>query len=193
MKAATLWQPWASLLAANLKLYETRSWSTNYRGKIAIHAAKRSPPMVDWPIELLEKVVIKIGAFSRLPRGAIVAIADLVDVVRTEDIKRGDMPMYEHLLGDFSPGRFAWKLENVVRVLDPIKVSGFQRLWDWHPQWVEVTTWVDSEDRERIHKRLDRAGIVWGETQWMQRSKMVCVASQHAEEAKRILERRLNR
>lgn len=41
MKAITLWQPWASLLACGAKGYETRSWATSYRGQIAIHAAKK--------------------------------------------------------------------------------------------------------------------------------------------------------
>ena len=43
MKALTLWQPWASLIAVGAKTIETRSWSTKYRGPLAIHAAKRRP------------------------------------------------------------------------------------------------------------------------------------------------------
>ncbi len=39
MKALTLHQPWASLIAWGDKEIETRSWSTNYRGPIAIHSA----------------------------------------------------------------------------------------------------------------------------------------------------------
>ena len=41
IKALTLWQPWASLIAWGEKQYETRSWSTEYRGLLAIHASKR--------------------------------------------------------------------------------------------------------------------------------------------------------
>lgn len=44
MKAITLWQPWAQLIAIGEKRYETRSWETKYRGMIAIHAAKKKPP-----------------------------------------------------------------------------------------------------------------------------------------------------
>ncbi|NEQ45665.1 MAG: ASCH domain-containing protein [Leptolyngbya sp. SIOISBB] len=40
-KIITLWQPWASLVAYGFKQYETRSWATNYRGPLLIHAAKR--------------------------------------------------------------------------------------------------------------------------------------------------------
>jgi len=42
LKALTLWQPWASLLAGGGKMFETRSWKTNYRGPVVIHAAKLS-------------------------------------------------------------------------------------------------------------------------------------------------------
>lgn len=40
MKALTLHQPWASLIATGAKTLETRSWPTRYRGPLAIHAAK---------------------------------------------------------------------------------------------------------------------------------------------------------
>jgi hypothetical protein len=47
VKALTLHQPWASLVAAGVKMIETRSWSTRYRGPLAIHAgAKR--PRAEW-------------------------------------------------------------------------------------------------------------------------------------------------
>ena len=39
MKALTLYEPYATLVALNLKKIETRGWRTNYRGPLAIHAA----------------------------------------------------------------------------------------------------------------------------------------------------------
>jgi len=38
MKTITLKQPWATLVAEGIKKYEFRSWKTNYRGKVLIHA-----------------------------------------------------------------------------------------------------------------------------------------------------------
>ena len=38
MKIITLKQPWASLVAYGIKKYEFRTWKTNYRGKLLIHA-----------------------------------------------------------------------------------------------------------------------------------------------------------
>jgi hypothetical protein len=43
MKALSLWQPWATLIALKKKQIETRSWRTTYRGPLAIHAAKSYP------------------------------------------------------------------------------------------------------------------------------------------------------
>ena len=40
MKCLTIKQPWASLIIDGYKKYEFRSWKTNYRGKIFIHAGK---------------------------------------------------------------------------------------------------------------------------------------------------------
>lgn len=40
MKAITLHQPWATLVSLGVKTIETRSWTTRYRGPLAIHAAK---------------------------------------------------------------------------------------------------------------------------------------------------------
>lgn len=40
MKALSIKQPWAYLIAAGFKDIENRSWKTNYRGKFLIHASK---------------------------------------------------------------------------------------------------------------------------------------------------------
>ena len=44
MKALSLTQPWASLVADGRKTTETRSWLTHYRGPLAIHATKVRDP-----------------------------------------------------------------------------------------------------------------------------------------------------
>ncbi len=40
MKAISIHQPWASLIAFGEKRFETRSWHPQYRGRILIHASK---------------------------------------------------------------------------------------------------------------------------------------------------------
>ena len=97
MKVLTLHQPWASLIALGVKAIETRSWSTKYRGPLAIHAGVKKPrnvwaqepPDVYDPIAMdryleISEDVHGTGSFLyewRGPLGAIVATCTLVDVV----------------------------------------------------------------------------------------------------------------
>ena len=103
MKALTLHQPWASLVALGVKTIETRSWATSYRGPLAIHAATRWPVQGavggyfvrnirrrDWPTALhysemlWENDLDERRPFSaQLPLGAVVATCELVDVAWT--------------------------------------------------------------------------------------------------------------
>jgi len=42
MKALSIKQPWAYLIAAGIKDIENRTWKTNYRGKFLIHAPQKA-------------------------------------------------------------------------------------------------------------------------------------------------------
>lgn len=130
IKALTLWQPWASLIAHHAKQYETRSWSTRYRGWLAIHAAKRKPE----GFAAAANVLAEVGytQWSQLPTGCVVAIARLVDVIPTEDRAFVEgLSDAERAFGDFSPGRYAWQFADVRRLEEPIAATGRQGLWDW--------------------------------------------------------------
>jgi hypothetical protein len=162
MRCLTLWQPWASLVAYREKRYETRSWTTNYRGEIAIHAGARwsrevleicrSSPFLGL---LLKHRLIRAGDLEKrrswnalppagLPFGAIVAIGVLVSVEHgglVEDrIETGVEPWgsQELQLGRFRPAfgeapRFAWSLEQIQRLETPIVTTGAQGLWTPSP------------------------------------------------------------
>lgn len=86
MKALTIWQPWATLLACGVKQYETRSWATKYRGPIAIHAAKKNVfDTMLLPEQTKDEVKRHIeamigGEWKDLPVGAVIATAELVNV-----------------------------------------------------------------------------------------------------------------
>lgn len=133
MKAITLHQPWASLIAEGFKTVETRSWSTDHRGPIAIHAGKTM-----WTAHIFEAttvgLVVEGWSFGRadiwhctLPLGAIVATAVLSDVVPAAQAA-ADWPG-QRRWGDLSPSRWGWILTDVVALSDPIEVAGRQRLW----------------------------------------------------------------
>ena len=129
MRAVSLWQPWATAIALGLKPWETRSWATSYRGPVAIHASK-TPIDKALPPELHREYRDALGwQLSLLPRGCFVAIANLVNCCRTEDVV-GRLTEQELFWGDFGPGRWAWQLANVRRLLTPLETLGCPGLWE---------------------------------------------------------------
>jgi len=157
MKAITVWQPWASLIAIGAKGFETRGWATDYRGPIAIHAAAKDPDsattgiLSDDVITMLKALGMSPGQygpkmFASLPRGAIIATAELVGCwkiwagwrVGLPGVPCIDQPNQwraiiepEYTFGDWTPGRYAWELAKVKMLDTPIPAKGMQRLWDW--------------------------------------------------------------
>jgi hypothetical protein len=118
MKALSLWQPWASLIAAGVKRHETRHWTTPYRGLLAIHAAK-TLDLAGAP-EILCGAVFGLN-WARLPLGA--------DAVRVQ----GDVTHADREAGNFAMGRFAWRIDNVRPLRTPIPAVGRQGLFNWTP------------------------------------------------------------
>jgi hypothetical protein len=151
MKALTIWQPWATLVAIGAKRIETRGWETRYRGWLAIHAARKSTPdlrdlVTEWPFaEVLQPHIHEHGA---LPLGAIVAVARLVGCERSEDLvdrialdeptRDPDFPEFERVFGGYAPGRFGWILGDVFALPEPIEVGGAQGLWTVAEHHVEA-------------------------------------------------------
>jgi activating signal cointegrator 1 len=146
VKALSLTQPWASLVAEGFKLVETRSWSTPYRGPLAIHAAAGFPvdarlyaslpqfkgPLVEAGYRVDHRQSSRSAALldHTLPLGAVIATARLVRCVRTEEIARHINPQ-ERAFGDYDPGRFAWVLAEVVKLPEPVPAKGALGLWEW--------------------------------------------------------------
>lgn len=167
MKALTLWQPWASLVAIGVKTIETRSWATKYRGPLAIHAAKHSPlaarKFADDDLHVRDALVRNgYKSWHDLPQGCVIATCSLVDAIRTDALRwhdgheivalldqwwafgsrvdemhtRSDSDLYvvherQRRFVDFSPGRYAWLLGDVLALPEPIQAKGRQGLWEW--------------------------------------------------------------
>ena len=144
MKALSLTQPWATLVAIGAKRIETRSWQTKYRGPLAIHAAK------GWPVRnemlcraepfrsaFLSRGEVAYAQGATFPKGYIIAVVELVDCVSipcrrwgmVDDTHAGvlfDVPPLEPELsfGDYTPGRYAWVLRNPRLLATPIPCKG---------------------------------------------------------------------
>lgn len=159
MKALTLTQPWATLIAIGAKQIETRSWATHHRGPLAIHAAAglasiggktglhkivRNRPFCDVMFDPLD-CTDSLQVCARLPMGAIVATCDLVSctpihrdsdawgiISATRDRQQEwRLTDQERAFGDYTPGRYAWLLANVRPLPTPIPAKGALSLWDW--------------------------------------------------------------
>jgi activating signal cointegrator 1 len=155
MKVLSLYEPYASLVAMNLKKNETRSWKTSYRGELYIHAclgmpqwAKKMCPFFatllgieEYNGSWLYYRERGVGSF-----GEIIAKCNLVDCVRIEEEwhmpghphtaravleKYPDVEGNEYWFGDYTQGRYAWILSDITPI-EPIPARGRQRIWNFN-------------------------------------------------------------
>lgn len=116
MKALTIRPPWAWAIIRARKRIENRTWTTHYRGPLAIHSSSK---LVLTDVRRLERILGRRIDPSRLVRGAIVATATVADVVPVERCR-----------GRWASGPYCWLLRDVRPLKAPIYVTGSLRLWD---------------------------------------------------------------
>lgn len=129
MKVLSLTEPFATLIKEKKKLVETRSWKTNYRGKLYIHASMTKPSKTD----LEDKELLSLVENKEMNFGYIICKCDLVDCIyMTEEyinnIKNNNHQ--EYICGEYSVGRYAWILENIQVLPNPIKAKGHLGIWN---------------------------------------------------------------
>lgn len=109
MKALTVRQPWADAIAHQTKRIENRSWKTNYRGLVLIHAAAAHDP----------HAVI----YGPRPdeRSAVIAIAEIDDCHYSEDGKCCGPWGEENI--------YHWHLTEVRTLDKPVPAKGRLGLW----------------------------------------------------------------
>ena len=126
MKVITIKQPFASLIASNIKKYEFRTWKTNYRGKILIHAAKT---VDNNAMKKFEKYNLDY------PTGCIIAIASITDCIKVDDdfrkiLKSENDLVYSNIIKNKEWNGYGFKLEKISKI-EPIKVGGKLSLWEY--------------------------------------------------------------
>jgi activating signal cointegrator 1 len=159
MRALSLWQPWATLIALGEKKIETRHWHTDYRGPVAIHAAKSS--------HVPRKMLVSVGRsfndeiirntlaahsiehLKQLPFGAILCIVRILWTRPTDHIvidpeMKDQLTTRELAFGNYEPGRYAWGLELVKVYSRPIPARGHQSFWQWEANQAELHAEVRS-------------------------------------------------
>jgi hypothetical protein len=155
MKAISITQPWATLIAQGAKRIETRSWKTSYRGPLAIHASKGLPGWVADVVRSNPQFAAALGnlfeprgrVLGDLPRGCIIATCQLfsVEPIGANAVgwdwisarrRRYSYPITdaERAFGDYTPGRYAWLLADVQPLDAPVPAKGALGLWEWQVQ-----------------------------------------------------------
>lgn len=144
MKAISIWQPHASLIISGQKSYETRSWPA-WRSlighRIWIHAGKAQDDLLDLHEYLVERdaglgtdpdsdafvTALKASGFTylrELPRGCLLGTAVLAASLPTDRL------VSPGPFGDFSPGRYAWRMTDLIPLPKPIPYVGRQGFFE---------------------------------------------------------------
>lgn len=121
IRVITLKQPWASLVANGLKIYEFRNMNYSYRGKILIHAGK------GFDKDAMEKVK---DYNLDYPTAKILAEVEIVDCIKIDNnfnemINKLNSPVY----GNKKRTGYAWKLENIDKINIDKTINGKQGIW----------------------------------------------------------------
>lgn len=132
MKALTIKEPWATLIIEGHKGYEFRSWKTNYRGKLLIHAG----------MSLEKEYLDKFQSYHLdCSKGAIIGEVELVDCILVDEEFNQELLKKDPIVyGQSNHVRnYAWKLEQVKKYKHPIPIKGSLGLWNFENEIFEVT------------------------------------------------------
>lgn len=142
MKTISVQQPWAWLIMAALKKVENRSWPTDYRGRLAIHASSQLAikswseilePDGNEPVAVAEEVELADGmilpALVDLPLSAILGTVELVDCVRDTDLPPD---LQDHSFAGVDC--WCWVLRDPRPLDQPFPCKGKLRLWNSPPE-----------------------------------------------------------
>lgn len=138
IKALTLDQPWATLVAIGLKHWETRGFGTDYRGPFAIHSGKaikehavRFAKENDMCRIALEQIGIVNGHIEDLPRGKVLAVGLLKRIYGNREMSFNRLSKFDKEFGLWGPGRKGWLIDPIMELAEPIPARGKQGIWNW--------------------------------------------------------------
>lgn len=114
-RALTLNQPWPWAILHLGKDVENRSWRTNHRGRLCIHAGQKYDREGAKWIE--DRFGVKPPEPDELPKGCIVAIAELNDCIQNSDSSWA------------MPDCYHWVLSEIEPLPNPVKARGKQGIW----------------------------------------------------------------
>ena len=133
MKAISIKQPWAGLIAAGLKNIENRSWMVKYRGPLVIVATKAPAPAGEWQRAraLVKRLHLTFPEQLCKVNAAAVGVVDLAYIVGYDD--RGTVitdPPGKTGGAWWNRDGYGWGLERARALTSPVPVSGRLGLYD---------------------------------------------------------------
>jgi hypothetical protein len=141
MRILSVRQPWAWAIIHAGKTIENRSWCTDYRGPVLIHAGKGwDGDAYEMHVECLGDAGISIPELPKgnLARGAIVGVANLVDVITTccEDEVVEAQGLGDRDLAWWNRLAFGFVLKDARPLAKPITCRGYLGLYRPSPELV---------------------------------------------------------
>lgn len=124
MKAITIKQPWASLICEGIKDIENRTWKTNYRGRVLVHAAgchgkKFKIKLTDEQMKIAFPVIGKKCISENIPFGSIIGSVEITDCVQNHPSIWAEKDCWN------------WVLANPVLFPEPIPCKGKLSFWEY--------------------------------------------------------------
>jgi hypothetical protein len=137
VKALSLWQPWAQLIAVGAKQVETRNWRPPATlGQVVICSAQRSLNLAkDVPDSAARGRIgyaLDVAGFvggAGLWYGKALCLVSIASVCASESLRR-TLSDDELAFGDYRDGRFGWVLTNLRPFRLPFPVCGRQGIFD---------------------------------------------------------------
>ena len=124
MKVLTIKEPYASLIINGYKMYEFRSWKTNYRGKILIHSG----------LNIENDMLDRFKDYNLdYVKGAIIGEADLIDCILVDKEFNNKLRKIDPIVYSKSnhTETYAWKLDNIKKYDEVIYIKGKLGLWNY--------------------------------------------------------------
>lgn len=140
MKALSIKQPWASLIAHGIKDIENRTWKTNFRGRIYIHASAKKAGELPYILNDTQGDFVYYNESDGLKShseitSAIIGEVDIVDcVINHESIwaEKTSSRAFADQKHYFDKPIYNWVLANAVLYDQPIlNVKGKLSLWEF--------------------------------------------------------------
>ena len=128
MKVISIKEPFATLIAKGIKKIETRSWKTNYRGELFIHASGKQLAKEfiknDFVLDLIKNMDVNYGN--------IICKCNLVDCIYMDEgfLNYINQNQIEYNLGEYKLGRYAWIIEDVEPIY-PMPAKGRLNIWNF--------------------------------------------------------------